>query len=326
MDEDILIEPKAKGWKRIHLPKMHPWLRLGLFVAGISLLTTLIILAILGSIFWRNRLDVLAYISAHMPQQQAITVTSEPAPIPEPLPEPVKERTVTDVVAVANKSVVAIEVLQEIPIYETIENGTTRKELLPGFYIEVPKTEQRQIGTRTRKIGGGSGFFVSKSGTIVTNRHVVDFPNAQYSITTSDGKKYTAVLIAKDPVNDVALLYAQGKSFTPLTLGDSAKLELAQSVVAIGYALGEFKNTVSLGVISGLGRSVTAGGNGGQVEKFNGLIQTDAAINPGNSGGPLLNLQGEVIGVSVAVAEGSQSIGFALPINSIKGFINSYHY
>jgi len=106
-------------------------------------------------------------------------------------------------------------------------------------------------------------------------------------------------------------------------LGDSDSLQIGQSVIAIGNALGEFRNTVSLGVVSGLARSITAGNGFGQSETLDHVIQTDAAINPGNSGGPLLNLSGQVVGVNVAVAQGSQSIGFALPINSVKGAIES---
>ena len=140
---------------------------------------------------------------------------------------------------------------------------------------------------------------------------------------TNDGKKHNAKVVARDPVLDIALIKIDGNVFPYLALGNSDSLNIGQSVIAIGNALGEYRNTVSVGVVSGLARSITAGDNSGRAEVLDHVIQTDAAINPGNSGGPLLNLKGEVIGVNVAVAQGSQSIGFALPINSVKGAIES---
>jgi serine protease Do len=107
------------------------------------------------------------------------------------------------------------------------------------------------------------------------------------------------------------------KPFKVLKLGNSDNLQIGQTVIAIGNALGEFRNTVSVGVISGLGRTITASG-GGLIETLEDVIQTDAAINKGNSGGPLLNLKGEVIGVNVAMAQEAQNIGFAIPINRAK--------
>ena len=152
---------------------------------------------------------------------------------------------------------------------------------------------------------------------------MVDQKDVEYTVFTNNGKKHIAKVIARDPVLDIALIKIEGSDFPSLSLGNSDSLEVGQSVIAIGNALAEFRNTVSVGVVSGLARSITAGSNSGNAEVLDHVIQTDAAINPGNSGGPLLDLEGKVIGVNVAVAQGSQSIGFALPINSVKGAIES---
>jgi serine protease Do len=294
----------------------------------VSGLTSLLIFGVAGALTWTHREQVFTFLATKIPTNTIERIIEEKAPAEIKQSEPAeKALTVTDVVAASNKSVVAIEVSRVVPVFETTQGPVVRKEILPGLFVDVPTTEQRQTGTETKRIGGGSGFFVTNTGTIVTNRHVVDFSNAVYTINTSDGKKYNAVLVSKDTAYDVALLQIEGKhNFSAAKLGNSDTLELGQSVIAIGFALGEFKNSVSVGVISGLGRSVVAGDHSGQTEKLDKVIQTDAAINPGNSGGPLLNLNGEVIGVNVAVAQGSQSIGFALPINSIKSIINSYRY
>ncbi len=195
--------------------------------------------------------------------------------------------------------------------------------MFPGFNFSIP--QQKQNGTEKKEVGGGSGFFVTDGGLVVTNRHVVDAKDAEYTVLTNDGKKHTATVVARDTVLDIALLKIDpGTTKYPfLEFGDSDNLSVGESVIAIGNALGEFRNTVSVGVVSGLARSITAGDNAGGNELLEQVIQTDAAINPGNSGGPLLDLRGKVIGVNVAVAQGSQSIGFALPINSVKGVIES---
>lgn len=175
--------------------------------------------------------------------------------------------------------------------------------------------------TEKQQISAGSGFLISSDGLILTNKHVVDTLDADYIAITSDGKKHSAKILAKDPIQDLALLKITGVSYPSLLLGDSSKLQIGQTVVAIGNALGEFSNTVSRGVISGLSRSIVASERG-RSEKLDQVIQTDAAINPGNSGGPLLSLYGEVIGVNTAIVQGAQNIGFAIPINQAKRDIN----
>ena len=180
-----------------------------------------------------------------------------------------------------------------------------------------------------QQTGAGTGFIVSDSGIVVTNRHVVPAGTTDMSVTLSDGTKFTDVKVigrtSQSSSLDVAFLKIndlKGKKLTPVTLGDSSKMQVGDRVIAIGNALGQFQNTVTSGIISGYGRDVTATDQTGLgTETLSDLFQTDAAINPGNSGGPLVNISGEVIGINTAVAGGAQNIGFAIPVNDIKGLI-----
>ncbi len=147
--------------------------------------------------------------------------------------------------------------------------------------------------------------------------------DATYTVILPNGKSYPAQVLARDPVLDVALIKISGNNFPYLTFGNSDTLNIGQSVVAIGNALAQYKNTVSSGIISGLSRTITAGDGMGMTEQLDKVIQTDAAINPGNSGGPLIDRYGLVVGVNVAVAQNGQSIGFALPANSVKRVVDS---
>ncbi|HVZ12655.1 MAG TPA: trypsin-like peptidase domain-containing protein [Patescibacteria group bacterium] len=174
----------------------------------------------------------------------------------------------------------------------------------------------------------GSGFVVERDGLIVTNKHVVSDTSLKYIIIDSKGNKYNVGNIYRDPLNDIAILKVSnppGGGFQEITFGDSSKLEVGQFAIAIGTALGEFRNTVTTGVISGLGRGISAGSPFEGVEQLDNVIQTDAAINPGNSGGPLLNVSGQVIGVNSAVAQSGQNIGFAIPINVIRDSIKNFN-
>lgn len=171
----------------------------------------------------------------------------------------------------------------------------------------------------------GSGFIVSSDGLIVTNKHVVSSDSADYKVVLADGSEHEVKEISRDPSNDIAILKIDANNLTPVELGDSDNLKVGQFVIAIGTALGEFRSTVTTGVISGLGRGITAGSSfQGFVERLDDVIQTDAAINPGNSGGPLLNSAGQVIGVNVAVAAGAENIGFAIPISVVKDGLDQF--
>ena len=173
------------------------------------------------------------------------------------------------------------------------------------------------------EVGGGSGCIVDPNGLILTNKHVVSDGLAAYSVILDDGRRFEAEILSRDPVNDVAILKIPTAKLPCLELGDATKLQLGQSVIAIGNALGMFKNTVSLGIVSGLSRAITAQADpNAPPQELRGLIQTDAAINPGNSGGPLVDRDGKVIGVNAAIVSGAQSSGFAIPINAARRDIN----
>ena len=215
----------------------------------------------------------------------------------------------------------SIIVSKEVPKYDVSYNNTDPFGGMFGNIFQTPIYKQN--GTEKKQIGSGSGFLISADGMIVTNRHVVADKDAIYEVQLNSGKKYTAKVLARDGVLDVALIKISVSGLPYLLLADSDLLDVGESVIAIGNALGEFKNTVSVGVVSGLSRSLTAGDNMGQSERLDKVIQTDAAINPGNSGGPLLNLKGQVVGINVAVVQGSSNVGFALPVNSVKSAIDS---
>lgn len=174
----------------------------------------------------------------------------------------------------------------------------------------------------------GTGFIISNDGMIVTNKHVIQDIEAKYYVVTNDGQKFEVKKIYRDPENDLAIIQVEPSvgGLRPIRLGDSSNLRVGQFVIAIGNALGEFQNTVTTGVVSGLGRAVTASDPfGGFQERFDNLIQTDAAINPGNSGGPLLNSAGEVIGVNVATSQAAENIGFAIPIDVVKESLENFN-
>ncbi len=226
-----------------------------------------------------------------------------------------QEETIISVVERVSPSVVSIIITKDIPVaYEYYYDPSEGFEWFFGESFEVPQYEQE--GTEKREVGEGTGFIISKDGLILTNKHVVSDKDAEYTVLTNEGKKLSAKVLARDPIKDLAIIKIEGE-FNQVELGDSEALKPGQTVIAIGNALGEFQNTISTGVISGLKRSIVAG-EGTQVEVLENVIQTDAAINQGNSGGPLLNLKGQVIGVNVAMSQSAENIGFAIPINEAK--------
>ncbi len=227
-----------------------------------------------------------------------------------------EDSAVIDVVKKTSPAVISIIITKDIPKYN-------------GFFdpfgdLFNPMGDQNQDSSSAQKqtIGGGSGFLVSKDGMIVTNKHVVEDMQADYTVVTSDGEEHLAKVLARHPVQDIAVIKIDGNNYPVLDLGDSDSLQVGQTVIAIGNSLGEFANSVSKGIVSGLKRNLTAGSGFGQTEQLTNIIQTDAAINPGNSGGPLLNISGNVIGVNVAMARGAENIGFALPINQVKKIVS----
>ena len=222
-----------------------------------------------------------------------------------------EESVVIEVAEKVSPSVVTVGIIKTQRVLDLFEWDPFMD---PFGFFRQPKSKEQKI---QRDIG--SGFIISADGLVVTNKHVVADTQAKYRVITKDDKEYEVKKIYRDPVNDLAILKIDASGLKPVELGDSDKLKVGQFVIAIGTALGQFRHTVTTGVISGLGRGITAGSPfEGYVERLDNVIQTDAAINPGNSGGPLLNSAGQVIGVNVAVAAEGQNIGFALPINLVK--------
>ncbi len=279
-------------------------------LAKTALLSSVITLIIIGGVMFLARNALTAYM---------LSQTSDDGR------EPVKELIDTEeplvtMIAKAEPAVVSVVVTKDVPIYERYF-----ETLDPWGFFNVPRV--RTNGTEEREVGGGSGFIVTNDGMIVTNAHVVSDTDARYSVVLHNGTSYTVDVLARDAALDIAILKISEpitESLAYLSFGDSDSLKLGQTVVAIGNALAEFQNSVSVGVVSGLSRSITASDEvTGKSERLEQVIQTDAAINPGNSGGPLLNLKGDVVGVSVATSRGAENIGFALPADVVKEVVDS---
>ena len=268
--------------------------------------------------FYQEVKDYLSELDIEIPETEKIIekhITEK-----EYIPQTTQEEKIIKVVEENAPAVVSIIITKDVPVIEQYFIDPFGEDW--PFEIQIP--EYRQKGFEKQEIGGGTGFIISKDGMILTNKHVVLDKEADYTVFTNDGRSFPAKVLARDPVQDLAIIKIQGneklikeKPFIMVKLGNSSNLQIGQTVIAIGNALGEFRNTISVGVISGLGRTITASG-GGLVEILEDVIQTDAAINKGNSGGPLLNLKGEVIGINTATVIGAQSIGFAIPVNNAK--------
>ena len=212
---------------------------------------------------------------------------------------------------------------EKIKLEESSAITDTVKKVSPAVVsISVSSNYTDLFGRTYTAEGGGTGFIITSDGLIATNKHVVSDDNAEYTVFTADGKDYKAKIVAKDSANDLAVIKIEATGLPTVELGNSGDISIGQWVIAVGNALGEFQNSVTVGVISAKDRHITASG-GGQAEKLEGLLQTDTAINSGNSGGPLLNLAGQVIGINTAVAGEAQNIGFAIPIDAVKKAIDS---
>ena len=292
-----------------------------------SALTVIILIGIGGAVIFANNASWFKAVGSFLNKSGMPAINDNGEIVKRDVVS--EESSVIDAVKKASPAVVSIVITKDVPVIEQYY-----QEFDPfgddffndffgnnGFGFRVP--QQKQNGTEKREVGGGSGFFISADGYIVTNKHVVNDDKAEYTVLTNDGKKYDAEVLAKDGTLDVAILKVKGNGFPYLAFGDSDKLKPGQTVIAIGNALAEFRNSVSVGVVSGLSRSVVAGDMFGKSEQLEGVIQTDAAINPGNSGGPLLDIAGKVIGVNVAVSYGAENIGFALTSNTVKNIADS---
>jgi serine protease Do len=227
----------------------------------------------------------------------------------EYIPQTTQEQKIIDIVKENSPSVVSVVAYKDVPVYE--------QTYQQDFFFIIPKLEQK--GTERQQVGAGTGFIVSSDGLILTNKHVVSDKEAEYVVIMTDNKEYNAKVLARDPVQDLAIMKIEGgNSFKPLKLGSVDDIQIGQTVIAIGNALGRFQNTVSVGVISGLGRTIVATGPDFATERLEDIIQTDTAINRGNSGGPLINLKGEVVGINTAVSTEGENIGFAISIDKAK--------
>lgn len=230
---------------------------------------------------------------------------------------------IEDIAKRISPAVVSVIATKDIPVVEQYySNPFPGDDFFNQFFQEFQIPQFRQKGTEKQQVSSGTGFFVSGDGFLITNKHVVDAQDAEYSVIMNDQKKYPAKVLARDPLNDVAVLKVDGPRFSVINFGDSDTVKVGHTAIVIGNSLGEFQNTVSVGVISGLRRTIVASGAKSGPEELSEIIQTDAAINPGNSGGPLLNLKGEAVGLSVAMAQGAENIGFAIPINQVKRSYN----
>lgn len=320
--------------------KNKKFLVLGVALAVLVLLWGLVIPPAARADFFTDFWNSLKrpFSSGVVPEGEGVKTSPDTTKKETPLYKPALdyEQAVVAAVKKASPAVVSITISKLVPILENCPFSPF-SDLPPEFrqffggddFFEF--SQPCDNGKKELKeVGGGSGFVISSNGLILTNKHVVADPRASYTVIMSDGKKYEAKVLARDPSQDLAVvkidpstrLGAGANGLPTVDLGDSDEIQLGQTAIAIGNALGEFGNTVSVGVISGLGRNVTASG-GDMVENISGVIQTDAAINPGNSGGPLLNLKGQVIGINTAIVSGAQNIGFAIPINRAKRDINS---
>ncbi len=288
---------------------------------------TVLISALVGAVFGFMGANISKKI---FPSETKLAASDQANVVKQQVVE--EDTAVIDVVKKSSPAVVSIVISKDVPKMQDLFSSPSSPF---GFFGGldpfgsnndgsnlIPQGDSGTGGTEKQTIGGGSGFLITSDGMIVTNKHVVSDPTADYTVITSDGKEHPAKVLATDPSQDIAVIKIDGQGYHTLALGDSDSLQIGQTVIAIGNSLGEFSNTVSKGIVSGLKRNLTASGDMGQSENLSNIIQTDAAINPGNSGGPLLDINGEVIGINVAMAQGAQSIGFAIPSNQIKKIIN----
>lgn len=243
----------------------------------------------------------------------------------------VEESMTIDAIGKVNPSVVSIVASKQLA---ALRRPTSIFDLFsPDFGFESPRFYESpnfEEGPK-QKIGGGTGFIISEDGLVLTNKHVIEDSSAEYSVVLADGSEMFAKVLSKDPLNDIAFVQLfmdsefkeKPSDLEIVKLGDSDSLSVGAKVIAIGNALSEFDNTTTAGIISGLGRSITAASGNGSASRLSNLLQTDASINPGNSGGPLVNLNGEVIGINTAIAQSANGIGFAIPINEAKNLVET---
>ena len=277
-----------------------PQTRRGWMIAAVVLFLLATSLSGFAGAWLEGRQDQNSLVGAALSNQKKV-VTSQ-------------SQLISQIAKTVGPSVVSVNV--DISSTSSSQNG------FGLFGFSQPENEQ----------AAGTGIIISSGGLIITNRHVVPAGTTSVSVTLSDGTELKNVSVigrtSDSDSLDVAFLKindAKSHKLVPAELGNSSIVQVGDDVVAIGNALGQFQNTVTSGIISGYGRSAQAGDSSGSslaTENLDDLFQTDAAINEGNSGGPLVNLNGQVIGINTATAGNAQNIGFAIPINDIRGLID----
>lgn len=217
-------------------------------------------------------------------------------------------------VQAADKQLASVVVTEEQNFIDLVE------KILPSVVSVVGNDVSSSGSVVSSK---GSGFVVSADGLVITNKHVVN-DDLEYEVIFPDGPRFEAAVVAKDPVNDLAILKIEASGLRSLPLADSDQVKIGQTAIAVGNSLGRYPNTVTKGIVSGLGRAVTAFSADGLAEALDSVIQTDAAINNGNSGGPLINSKGQVIGVNSAVEVDGRGVAFAIPSNEVSFILKTY--
>jgi len=247
----------------------------------------------------------------------------------------VEESALIDAVEKASPAVVSIIATKDMPVYrQQTANpfGDNGANPFGGFFFNFNTPELDENGNQVyqkQNIGGGSGFIITNDGLVATNKHVVAGDDMEYTVVTSDGTEYKSKIVARDTVLDIAVIQildekgGKPSNLPVVEFGKSDDLKIGQRVFAVGYALAEYANTVTSGIISAVGREITASDGLMSAEHISNLIQTDAAINPGNSGGPLVNLAGQVVGINTAIAGNSEGIGFVIPIDEARPVLDS---
>src|SRR4030042_575991 len=215
-----------------------------------------------------------------------------------------------------------IRVVEESGVIDVVDKASPAVVSIVAQTVSLDPTK----GITRDQQGIGTGFIVRNDGIILTASHVVSDSSITYNIVTKDEKTFTVKKIDFDTSIDFAILKVDAKDLPTLQLSDSDAVKVGQKVVAIGNALGRFGNSVTVGVISGVGRGVTAANSIGLSESTQeNVIQTDAALNPGNSGGPLLDLSAKVVGINFATTIGAENIGFVIPINNVNLVLAQYY-
>ncbi len=233
-----------------------------------------------------------------------------------------EDSSVVDVVKKASPAVVSIVVSKDLSKLPGFGGSPFDFDQFFGFgfpNLYQPKSSEPNV----QEVGAGSGFLVSADGLILTNKHVVSDQGASFVVLMNDQKSFEAKVVAEDPVNDLAIIKIDIQNAPYLELANSDEIQIGQKVIAIGNSLGQYQNTVTTGVVSGIGRRIIAGSSEG-AEQLEGVLQTDAAINPGNSGGPLLNIAGQVVGVNTAIDSQGQLVGFAIPAADAKRALSTF--